>query len=265
LIGPQSSGIVHEKACHLGNVSLGDFLNPIGAAIDNFVGNQVNAARGWFGLDPIDLNDARYDQNPEIPEHILNTTEFERNSEAGGYSVPQTGDNEEPTGATNHCGSDGTPNGTSFPGGDNVESNDWSTHDNRPILLDLDGNGLQVTELNNSSVFFDSTDDGLQNRTAWAAAGDGVLFIDVNGDGTITEARQFVFTEWDPTAGSDIEALASVFDTNGDGVFDANDDRFHEFMVMVTQPNGSQLAYALDDPTINITFTYCKWNNILRH
>jgi hypothetical protein len=38
--------------------------------------------------------------------------------------------------------------------------------------------------------------------------------------GAITEKRQYVFTEWDPTATSDMEALRSVFDSNGDGVLD---------------------------------------------
>ncbi|MEJ8562314.1 hypothetical protein QTO30_14510 [Yoonia sp. GPGPB17] len=66
----------------------------------------------------------------------------------------------------------------------------------------------------------DATGDGLQNRTAWAGAGDAVLFYDINGDGKITEARQYIFTEWDPTAKSDFEALASVFDSNGDGFVD---------------------------------------------
>ncbi|MEO0342427.1 MAG: hypothetical protein AAF198_03230 [Pseudomonadota bacterium] len=45
---------------------------------------------------------------------------------------------------------------------------------------------------------------------AWAAVGDGVLFYDPDNTGEITELRQYVFTEWDPTASSDIEALANV-------------------------------------------------------
>lgn len=40
--------------------------------------------------------------------------------------------------------------------------------------------------------------------------------------------------EWDPTATSDMEALASVFDSNGDGVLDANDAEFANFKLMLT-------------------------------
>ncbi len=118
---------------------------------------------------------------------------------------------------------------------------------NKPIILDLDGDGIELTELSKSTRFVDATGDGLLNRTAWAGAGDGVLFYDANGDGTISEKREYVFTEWDPTATSDMEALASVFDSNGDGVFDANDDAWVDFKVLVTNEDGSYTAKTLDE------------------
>jgi len=67
----------------------------------------------------------------------------------------------------------------------------------KPIILDLDGNGISVTELAQSTHFVDGG-DGLKHRTAWAAAGDGVLFYDVSGDGEITEKREYVFTGLEP-------------------------------------------------------------------
>ena len=96
----------------------------------------------------------------------------------------------------------------------------------------------------------DATGDGLDNRIAWAAAGNGVLFYDTDAPGTdgfdkISEKRTFIFTEWDPTATSDIEALRSVFDSNGDGVFDASDDEWANFKVLVTKDNGKLVAKTL--------------------
>jgi hypothetical protein len=38
------------------------------------------------------------------------------------------------------------------------------------------------------------------NRSAWAAAGNGVLFYDTDGLGGIEGKRPCVFTEWDATA-----------------------------------------------------------------
>ncbi|MEM9320568.1 MAG: hypothetical protein AAGA70_16410 [Pseudomonadota bacterium] len=67
-----------------------------------------------------------------------------------------------------------------------------------PILLDLDGTGVRLTELAESTQYIDSGNSGLQHKTAWAGAGDGVLFFDPDGRNAITETRQYVFTEWDP-------------------------------------------------------------------
>ena len=86
--------------------------------------------------------------------------------------------------------------------------------DRRPILFDLNGNGIEVATLDRSTTFVDSNGDGLQHRTAWA--GDGALFYDAGMDGLITEQREYVFTEWDATAKDDMAALRSRFDSNGD-------------------------------------------------
>ncbi|MES0872388.1 DUF4214 domain-containing protein, partial [Pseudovibrio sp. SCP19] len=125
-----------------------------------------------------------------------------------------------------------------------------------PVILDLDGNGIQVTRLDQSTIFMDAGGDGLEHRTAWAASGDGVLFYDPDGRDAITEKRQFVFTEWDPTATSDMEALASVFDSNGDGVLSADDAAFAKFKLLVTNPDGSTSVKTLTElgiTQINLT------------
>ncbi len=115
----------------------------------------------------------------------------------------------------------------------------------KPVLLDLDGDGLEVTALDRSTVFLDSEGDGFLRRTAWAGEGDGVLYFDPDGRNEITEKRQFIFTEWDPTATSDLEAIASVFDTNSDGVLDAGDADFSKFKLMVTNADGSIVSKTL--------------------
>ncbi|WP_299962101.1 FG-GAP-like repeat-containing protein [uncultured Roseobacter sp.] len=102
----------------------------------------------------------------------------------------------------------------------------------------------------------DAGGDGLLHRTAWAGAGDGVLFIDDDGDGAISEKKEYVFTEWDPTATDDLAALRAVFDSNDDGVLDASDARFADFKVLVTNPDGSTTAKTLTElgiTSINLT------------
>jgi Ca2+-binding RTX toxin-like protein len=113
-----------------------------------------------------------------------------------------------------------------------------------PILLDLDGDGIQITELDRSTRFVDGG-KGLLHRTAWAATGNGVLFFDPDGRNAITEERQYVFTAWNPTASGDLEALRSIWDTNGDGKLTAADAEFAKFKVLVTNADGSTTVMTL--------------------
>lgn len=147
------------------------------------------------------------------------------------------------SGGSDHASSGSSPYGNggliSTPVGDHAghpngvsgnKDNGWNGH---PVLLDLSGNGLSVNPLSSSSQFLDLEGDGYQHRTAWADAGTGVLVLDADGDGKISRSSEFVFTEWDQTATSDLEALKSVFDTNHNGMLDAGDDRWSEFKIMV--------------------------------
>lgn len=103
----------------------------------------------------------------------------------------------------------------------------------KPVLIDLDGNGINIDPLSSSTQFLDLNGDGYLHRTAWAGKGTGVLVIDTNNDGKINQSNEFVFTEWDKSASSDLEAIRNVFDTNHNGKLDAGDARWGEFKVMV--------------------------------
>ncbi|MQB11572.1 hypothetical protein DXT96_17155 [Agrobacterium sp. ICMP 6402] len=103
----------------------------------------------------------------------------------------------------------------------------------KPILLDLNGDGLSIDRLRESSQFIDFDGDGYLRRTAWAQNGDGVLILDANGDGVITRSSEFVFTDWDPSASGDLEAVKNVFDTNRNGKLDAGDTRWNAFKVSI--------------------------------
>ena len=66
-----------------------------------------------------------------------------------------------------------------------------------------------------------------------------MLFVDPNGANAIRNADQYVFSDWDPSASSDMEALRDVFDTNHDGKLDAGDAAFAQFKLMVTHADGT--------------------------
>lgn len=109
--------------------------------------------------------------------------------------------------------------------------------DGLPVILDLDGNGVTVSQLGVSTAMFDMTGSGQRVQTAWADRGDAFLAIDVGADGEagpdgiIDQAKEIVFTQWAPGATSDMQALRQVFDTNRNGALDAGDARWSEFRI----------------------------------
>ncbi|MCC6926212.1 VCBS domain-containing protein, partial [Novosphingobium sp.] len=96
-----------------------------------------------------------------------------------------------------------------------------------PIALDLDGNGVQFLSTSHG-VAFDYDGDGVGEGTAWVAANDGILAIDRNGDGMVNDGSEIVFGGGGQT---DLQGLAANFDSNEDGLLDANDAAFGQFGV----------------------------------
>jgi Ca2+-binding RTX toxin-like protein len=181
---------------------------------------------------------------------------------SGGASRTVTGNT---TSQTTYSSGGKTQTATSVTGGGgggadsgqaaNPKEDPTASEGRRPILLDLDGDGVKITEFDKSAQFV-AGKDGLSHRTSWAGAGDGVLFFDPDGRNAITEERQYVFTEWDPTATGDLEAIRSTFDSNGDGKLTAADAEFAKFKVMVTNADGSTIVKTLAElgiTAINLT------------
>ena len=97
----------------------------------------------------------------------------------------------------------------------------------KPVLIDLEGDGIKLIALDESNTYFDFDNDGLVEKTAWTE--DAILMFDENGDGVITNARDIAFSQYTDAEDTDLEALATTFDSNGDGVLDAHDADFGQF------------------------------------
>ncbi|NTG38881.1 DUF4214 domain-containing protein [Agrobacterium rhizogenes] len=152
------------------------------------------------------------------------------NQNAGGYGG--WGSSSGATGGTNpNAGGDW--NAGSGPNGKDNTRSPVGDFNGVPVLLDLSGDGLNIDPLSSSSQFVDINGDGYQHRTAWAGKGTGVLVFDADGNGKISQSKEFAFTEWDPSATGDLEAIKNVFDTNGNGKLDAGDAQWSKFRVMV--------------------------------
>ncbi|MCA3775555.1 MAG: hypothetical protein IN818_11315, partial [Cutibacterium sp.] len=95
----------------------------------------------------------------------------------------------------------------------------------RPIMLDLDGNGLTIIQQAASSTFFDTRGDGFIRKTAWLGGGDGFLTLDRNGDGAITTAEELFANPGVATPWQGLDSLDWI-DANGDGRITATDPVF---------------------------------------
>lgn len=120
-----------------------------------------------------------------------------------------------------------------------------------PLILDLDGDGIETSSLEQNAVFFDIDNDGIRERTAFVGPDDGLLALDRNGDGQITDANELFgyqdtvsitfSTTPNPlsleapgnlgiTGESGFDRLREL-DDNGDGFIDSNDAAYGDLVV----------------------------------
>ena len=118
-----------------------------------------------------------------------------------------------------------------------------------PLVLDLNGDGVQTADIS-ESVVFDLSGTGKKQVTSWVDRHDGLLAIDLNGDGQINSGTELLgsgtqlangnkaadgwqaLTQHDTNMDGHINAADAVFsqlrvwvDANGDGVTDAGELR----------------------------------------
>ncbi|MCK6394374.1 SdrD B-like domain-containing protein [Zoogloea sp.] len=96
-----------------------------------------------------------------------------------------------------------------------------------PIVLDLDGNGIQTIARENSGGTFDLLGTGKGIGSGWISAGDAFLAIDINHDGKISSVAE-LFGGYSKGDGF---AKLENFDSNGDGYVDAKDAAFGDLRV----------------------------------
>lgn len=97
-----------------------------------------------------------------------------------------------------------------------------------PLVLDLDGDGIELTTVLSPGVGseFDIDGDGFAEPTGWVGGDDGMLAVDTNGNGLIDDVDE-LFGKGSTTGYSELEA----YDTNNDGVVDALDANFADLRI----------------------------------
>jgi serralysin len=136
-----------------------------------------------------------------------------------------------------------------------------------PLALDLDGDGVELVSKEDSRAYYDVKGDGFRHNVGWIGADDAFLAIDKNSDGKIELADELSFALWTPDpSDTDLQALKTVFDTNGDDVFNRGDAQFSQFRVW-QDANGDGITDAGELKTlaergiasINLTAAKTDW------
>ncbi len=100
-----------------------------------------------------------------------------------------------------------------------------------PIVLDLDGDGVETTGLNDGA-YFDHDKNGFAEKIAWAGSDDGLLAWDRNGDGIINDgAELFNVTMPDGSPAENGFQVLDALDNNQDGKIDVNDAIWNQLKI----------------------------------
>jgi hypothetical protein len=95
-----------------------------------------------------------------------------------------------------------------------------------PLSLDLDGDGIELVSLANSTTYFDLDGNGFAERTGWVSSDDGILVRDGNRNGNVDSVAELF-----GSATQDGFAVLETFDDNHDGKIDAADAVFADLKV----------------------------------
>ena len=102
-----------------------------------------------------------------------------------------------------------------------------------PIIFDLDGDGVKTLSLA-ATRHFDLDNSGFAEQTAWVDSGDGLLVLDLDGNGRIERGAELFGNHTalgDGTNAADGYAALAQYDDNGDGRIDAGDAIWQQLQV----------------------------------
>ncbi len=101
-----------------------------------------------------------------------------------------------------------------------------------PVILDLDGDGVELKRRGKSGAQFDMDGNGTRDDTGWISKQDGFLVVDLDGDGRITSPAELSLLGLKAGAKSGLDALAAL-DSDKNGSIDSKDARFGELKLWV--------------------------------
>lgn len=139
-----------------------------------------------------------------------------------------------------------------------------------PLILDLGGAGVKLTNPHTSPVHFDMNNDGEKVQTGWNSPDEGMVVLDLDGNGKIDNVSELMSEYFGAEQGSRdspskktfdnaFDALRSL-DSNKDLKFDNQDERWGDVRVWVdanhdgqsrVESTGTSELHSLDELSIS--------------
>lgn len=108
-----------------------------------------------------------------------------------------------------------------------------------PLVINLD---TDIASLSDQKFEFDIDNDGILDSISMLQKGSGYLALDKNGDGTINDGSELFGT----SSGDGFYDL-SMYDEDGNGWIDENDEIFSKLLIWSKDENGNDELYHLKD------------------
>lgn len=130
-----------------------------------------------------------------------------------------------------------------------------------PLVINLDSN---IAELSDQKFYFDLDADGVEEYVSKLGKGSGYLSLDKNGDGIINNGNELFGTK----SGDGFGDL-TIYDEDGNGWIDENDDIWNQLKIWTTDENGKDVLYTLKEAGVgaiclqraSTDFTHTDANN----
>jgi hypothetical protein len=98
-----------------------------------------------------------------------------------------------------------------------------------PIIIDMNGDGINTKKFSENSVFFDVNGDGVKDRTAWSDGTDGFLCVDKNHNGLVDSVDEM----FGGLKRGEGYAKLATFDTNFDAMVSQDDVGFGDLVIWI--------------------------------
>lgn len=115
-----------------------------------------------------------------------------------------------------------------------------------PLVVNFGGNAAALT---GETFDFDLNLDGIKDKIHFATEGSGFLALDKNGDGIINDGSEL----FGPNTGSGFEELR-MYDTDGNGWIDENDEIFDQLKVWSKDKDGNDQLFSLKEVDVGAIY-----------